>query len=628
VASQAIVSDQQTVAWLARHKVGLLSVLAGIVAGEVWIVHVTGLYLPFSGMVLFGLLAYGVRYLAGLAWWWNRRRILLAEHSLPAPGPIDMWRDRRLERKRIAYVHKQWSAFCTANSITGVGKIIPKLHNVRGTVSGDLTALISPGPITVKGGVEKIASLATSIAETCGCVEVLVRPTGVGHANLTFLWTQAMERVLPVAQLPRSRKGQIAFGVRRDGNAAGIAAGLSVLVAGLTGAGKSGITWSLLADLNRQGIAVDLYASDPKGGIELGVLANLVGDRTSNLNVVDYCSGADDTKRLIEACEQQMKKRQQAQTNRAWTVDDAAEQPLIILLIDECVEVLALMKTAGPTNNRGLYLTKLKTIISQGRASGVMVVALTQMAQKEVIGDVRDMFAQRLCLATRNAINTDMVLGDGAEAAGALCSKIVNRPGVGYSFDEARRGYELFRAAWCDDDDIKRIAAGQIPEGMDTGLSKGEVNRSTAVYRFHNGIGELLYVGKTVDLKARFEQHAASKPWWHEVDMSRTLVTWHPSEEAALRVEEHEIKTRLPRYNKQHNGGNPLARPYVKPEPAEPAPSLLRLVLPERRTPQPWEFRPVRVSRKRNRKSLPVAPTTPRVTQTNPYMPASARKAS
>lgn len=566
MASQAIVSDQQTVAWLARHKVGLLSVIAGIVLGEVWMVHLTGLYLPFSGMVMFALLAYGMRWIAGLAWWWNRRRILLAKHSLPAPGPVEMWRHRRLERKRIAYVHKQWAAFCNANGITGVGKIIPKLHNVRGTVSGDLKALVSPGPITVKGGVDKIASLATSIAETCGCVEVLVRPTGVGHANLTFLWTQAMERVLPVAQLPRGRKGQMTFGVRRDGNAAGITAGLSVLVAGLTGAGKSGITWSLLADLNRQGIPVDLYASDPKGGIELGVLADKVGDRTSNLSVVDYCSSADDTKRLIEACEQAMKKRQQGQTGRAWSVDDAAEQPLIILLIDECVEVLALMKTAGPTNNRGLYLTKLKTIISQGRASGVMVVALTQMAQKEVIGDVRDMFAQRLCLATRNAINTDMVLGDGAEAAGALCSKIVNRPGVGYSFDEARRGYELFRAAWCDDDDIKRIAAGQTPEGMDIGV-KGEVNRSTAVYRFHNHIGELLYVGKTVDVAARFAQHAADKPWWHEVDMSKTLVTWHPSEPAALRVEEQEIKSRLPRYNKQHNGANPLARAYVKPEP-------------------------------------------------------------
>lgn len=598
-ASQAIVTDQAAVAWLARHRTTLLAVLAAVIAAEAWTVHQYGNGLTLGGMGVVALLGGLVRHWAGMAWWWNRRRILLASHSLPAPGPVAAWRAFRLERKRIRYVHKQWTAFCQAHGITGIGKTIPKLHKIKGTVSGDLTALIAPGPLSVKGGVEKIASLAATIAETCGCVEVLIRNTGVGYATLTFLWTQAMERVLPVAQLPRAPKGQMAYGVRRDGKPATLTVGLSVLASGLTGSGKSGLTWALLADLNRQGLPIDLYASDPKGGIELGVLAGRVGDQTANLNVVDYCNTADDTKRLIEACERQMKARQQAQQNRAWTVDDAAEQPLIVLLIDECVEVLALMKTAGPTNNRGLYLTKLKTIISQGRASGVMVLASTQMAQKEVLGDVRDMFAQRLCLATRNAINTDMVLGDGAEAAGALCSKIVNRPGVGYSFDESRRGFELFRAAWCDDDDIRRIAAGQTPDGMDTG-AKGEVNRSCAVYRFYNAAGELLYVGKTVDVAARFAQHAASKDWWPEVEMRRTLVTWHPSEAEALRVEEREIKTTLPRYNRQHNGDNPLAvrtptskpsRWHRKPQPQVEVPSNVSPITSRRERPEPTRRR-------------------------------------
>lgn len=517
----------------------------------------------FVGYAFFTAILWAVLHVVMWGVWWNRRRILLASHSLPAPGPAQTWNAMRRERKRMRYVTKQWAAFCQANGITGTGKVIPQLHRVKGNVSGDLTALIVPGKLGVKGAagmtaVERIRSLSANIAEICGCREVLVRNTGTDSAILTFLWTEALERVLPVAQLPSAPKGQIAYGVRRDGRPATIAAGLSVLVAGMTGAGKSGLTWATLADLNRQGINVDLYASDPKGGIELGVLRGLVGDRTSNLTVVDYCDSADDTKRLIEKVEAAMKARQTGQSGRKWTVDDASEQPLIILVIDECIEVLKRMKTAGPQSDKSKPLTQLMTILSQGRASGVMVIASTQMAQKEVLGDVRDLFAQRLSLATKTAINTNMVLGDGAEEAGALCSKINDRPGLGYSYDEKSRGYHLFRAAWCDDDDIKRIAAGQVPDGMDTGV-KGEVNRMCAVYRFLNRESELLYVGITVDLEARWSKHAADKSWWGEVDMSKTLVTWHPSEASARQIEEREIKTRFPRYNKQHNGANPIA---------------------------------------------------------------------
>jgi predicted GIY-YIG superfamily endonuclease len=72
----------------------------------------------------------------------------------------------------------------------------------------------------------------------------------------------------------------------------------------------------------------------------------------------------------------------------------------------------------------------------------------------------------------------------------------------------------------------------------------------TAVYRFHDAAGDLLYVGMTRNPRARFHNHAADKPWWPEVDAKAIewLGSWseaHAAERAAIRAEK-------PRYNVQH----------------------------------------------------------------------------
>ena len=119
------------------------------------------------------------------------------------------------------------------------------LRKWRSTVEGDLTCLVSPGPLGVKGGVDKITANAPSIAETAGCLELLVKRTGVGHAVLTFLWTEQFDRVIPVAELPLNvPKGHVPFGVRRDGSAATFKLPQSTLISGMKGSGKSGTTWS------------------------------------------------------------------------------------------------------------------------------------------------------------------------------------------------------------------------------------------------------------------------------------------------------------------------------------------------------------------------------------------------
>lgn len=68
-----------------------------------------------------------------------------------------------------------------------------------------------------------------------------------------------------------------------------------------------------------------------------------------------------------------------------------------------------------------------------------------------------------------------------------------------------------------------------------------------AVYRFFDSSGDLLYVGLTNDTDRRFEQHAALKPWWPEVD--RIEVDWFNVRFEAEANESVAIWQERPRYN-------------------------------------------------------------------------------
>jgi predicted GIY-YIG superfamily endonuclease len=75
----------------------------------------------------------------------------------------------------------------------------------------------------------------------------------------------------------------------------------------------------------------------------------------------------------------------------------------------------------------------------------------------------------------------------------------------------------------------------------------------TALYRFRDEHGGLLYVGIAEDPDRRQAEHATRKAWWPEV-FDHT-VEWHPTRELALVAEAAAIRTERPRYNIQHNKG-------------------------------------------------------------------------
>jgi hypothetical protein len=562
-----------------------------LVCGALVCWKATGTILASLGWLLLWRLVHDMVWAYGLPRWVPvlGRRVRGYSHTLRLTGKHvpDMWAMRALraeQLKRFAGIRRQWeiAAEVTPGLRGNNGEAVP-LERLRSTAEADAIATVHCGRVGVTP--DKFLKYAKEIKAAIGCPDLSVRFVGVDTAEITFLWTQPLQRTLEANQTQRGAKGQIVYGIRPDGKPAYIFMGLPVLVGGMTGSGKSGFSWACLNYMNWVGLNYDLWASDCKGGAELGALKQYLlpagAQGRQGMNVRGYAMDVPQTADLIDSFYDAMKARLESGIGRKWTPDMADRVPLMVLLIDETVEVMKFLDKA--------HKDKLLTCISQCRSAGGMVISLTQMAQKSVLDDMRDMFPQRLSLAQRNAINTNMVLGDDAENDGAACSEIMlpDGAGLGYSYDEARRGYQPFRAGWVNDENMERIAGGGCAVGMGGEMSGLPENPRCAVYRMYNTIGELLYVGITdrADVRERWTEHAKDKPWWGEVCWEgdfKPLVLWYPDRDTALAYETEAEAKEFPRYNEQKNPdwdpvtktGNPLKVSWRKQARTRKAPAL------------------------------------------------------
>jgi hypothetical protein len=76
------------------------------------------------------------------------------------------------------------------------------------------------------------------------------------------------------------------------------------------------------------------------------------------------------------------------------------------------------------------------------------------------------------------------------------------------------------------------------------------VPEHTALYRFYDAEGFLLYIGITSNLTRRNKEHAGDY-WSHEV--SSTTVAWFADEASAAEAETAAIRAEAPRYNVRDN---------------------------------------------------------------------------
>lgn len=238
----------------------------------------------------------------------------------------------------------------------------------------------------------------------------------------------------------KGRSRRIPFGIDEDHNVVSIYPERSLLIGGESGSGKSGVIWALIHGLQKAEIPHELHVVDPKR-IELKELAGY--EYTTN-----YARDSTEAAQLVRSVSDDMFKRMQRMEGRKVVVSD--EMPLNVLIIDELL-LLGNVLSEGIDGPLGRLLT-------QGRAAGFVVWGCSQLGQKSVLGDLRDVFVQRICMAVKSSALTNAILGDGAEQDGALCSAIPqDLPGIGFIYTEGQMGYRRFRSVYVTDNDIRAI---------------------------------------------------------------------------------------------------------------------------------------------------------------------------
>jgi S-DNA-T family DNA segregation ATPase FtsK/SpoIIIE len=343
------------------------------------------------------------------------------------------WPLRAVIRKLLVYRRWWQPAMTTTGLVQAFDRrvFVPSLRAVTSWADIDVVRLrMLPGQVR-----EDYIEQAPRLARTFGAYDCRIKPARKRGDEIE-LWLLRTDRLAQPVAAPDHRGADLSalpVAVREDGAWHPIRLlGTHVLIAGATGAGKSGAAWSLIWAMRHallQGL-VSLWCLDPKGGMEFGP-GRVIFDRfAAGEQRPDGTSHETGFADLLDDAVTVMRARQavlSASGSRLHTPTVA--EPLVVVLVDEFASLTAYV-TDRTVKTR--IASALKLLLSQGRAAGVVVVALMQDPGKDVI-PFRGLFPTRICLRVAEAVEVDMVLGGGSRAKGALCENIpVSQPGVGY----------------------------------------------------------------------------------------------------------------------------------------------------------------------------------------------------
>jgi S-DNA-T family DNA segregation ATPase FtsK/SpoIIIE len=268
-----------------------------------------------------------------------------------------------------------------------------------------------------------------------------------GRLWLEVVRDDALADVIPARPIPTTDEvEQVTVGVREDGQPWVLRLlGTHVFVAGVQGAGKGSVIWSVLRGLARpihSGL-VQVWAVDPKGGMELAFGRPLFTRFA--------CETTTAMVELLEDAVTVMDARCARLAGVTRMHHPTVDEPLILVIVDE----LSTLTAYEPdTKLRNRATAAISALLARGRAAAVVVLAAAQDPRKEVVS-FRSLFPTKVALRLDTPSQVDMVLGDGMHQMGALADRIpAGRHGVGYVTVEGVREPIRVRAAYVTDEQI------------------------------------------------------------------------------------------------------------------------------------------------------------------------------
>lgn len=459
--------------------------------------------------------------------------------------------------KKIRTLEKNWKIACQSAGIAIKGSNdrvrTPRLSHPRIVSPNGLavTAMVDMG--TVGGTAKQLEGALEIILASVGAIGGRVERLTPAEARLTIEW----ERRRTLTTTGTLRPGEddpntidispiyIDLDNART-NEATISLTKSLLVGGESESGKSNLVWHLLSEMNHLEIPYRLTVIDPAGGVELNDLQSSPFTRR-------YIDRAYDVEKVIAAFHSDMEKRLEwMKSQRIRTHNPSPTRPLEILVIDEILLCRDQLK-AG-------VLSPLGEILSVGRKARFIVWACTQLGQKEVIGTVRDLFTQRVCMRTRTQEATDAILGTGATGDGAKCHRIT-RPGEGYVFTDSSGTYTKFYAPLVVE--TASVAAGGVASPLIVPTNRARpTHRSlkkttTYVYKLYDDYDSdrPVFIGFSDNPRKEFKQlsHEWPTKQWQSIIPQRTEILPFPTQPQAIQMQDDLIDYYRPKYNNPNN---------------------------------------------------------------------------
>ena len=318
----------------------------------------------------------------------------------------------------------------------------------------------------------------------------------------------------------------------------------SVLIGGESESGKSNLVWYILSQLNDAQIPYRLHVIDPAGGVELADLENSPLTR-------QYCDRIGEISKIVQSFRRSMDRRLAIMKRRHQRRHfPTPAEPVEILVIDEILLCKKELKQGDADSPLG-------EILASGRKALHIVIACSQLGEKLVIGQIRDLFPQRICLRTRTSDITDAVLGSQATQDGAVCHRITHR-GEGYAFTDQSGVFEKFNAPLVRETATVALGGTTAPTvPIPTRRSPRRNRGRTYTYQFFNTddlqVQRPCYVGITNNPRKRFKKHEEEWPQyeWSTIVHSRTKIRAYSTWEEAKAMETRLIEYWQPIYNVQ-----------------------------------------------------------------------------
>jgi hypothetical protein len=258
---------------------------------------------------------------------------------------------------------------------------------------------------------------------------------------------------MPVAEFPRVTLGRAAEGHWYQPTLLG----LHILVVAESGGGKSSLLWDIIRGAEQWDTPPQWYVVDKPGGIELGSMDPELGGIAT-----EYERNQRMADKLFQKMAAEAERRNEIMRRYSWKTwkPERAEAlgPLVFGLVDE---LLSLPPKALKNDGH------LRQLLQVGRASGVQLLANTQLPQRDetALGRLPDLFPGRFVGSVNGPGMTVSALGEsGYNEAPAHTLQLPQDAGIFFAKEEGVSGYTKFKAGFVDDDHGEQlpIARGEL----------------------------------------------------------------------------------------------------------------------------------------------------------------------